>query len=148
MHPRPDPYVPVLDGPRIDSARREPGPERRLPSLHPTEQMRRAKGRLESLSDPPRADTELLAAHGWLAPDGTLYACAFKQHDALGRALGFEHESHVEGAGYCKLSNLEWLVSARYTARALTDAQWATIEAWYVSNDFPQAHFLRLVAMQ
>jgi hypothetical protein len=107
--------------------------------------MRLAKGRLERVTSPPLVDRELLAMHGWLSPGGDLYPCAFKDHDVLCRALGYAHESVIENAGYCKLSNLEWLVSPRYCARELTDAQWTTIERWYDSNEFPQAHFLRLV---
>ena len=82
--------------------------------------------------------------HGWLAPSGDLYPCAFTAHEALCLALGFAHESAIEGAGYCKLSNLAWLVQSGYRSQPLTDAQWATIERWYDVNGFPQAHFLRL----
>ena len=55
-------------------------------------------------------------------------------------------ESAIEQAGFCKLTNLEWLVSARYCPRSLTDAQWATIERWYMRNGFAETHFLRLTA--
>jgi hypothetical protein len=119
-------------------------PEKRVPSLRATAEMRAAKGRLETLRQPAREDTELLATHGWLAPDGRLYACGYTDHDALCRLLGFEHESEIENAGWCKLANLEWLVQPKYCARVLTEDQWSTIEHWYARNGFPEAHFLRI----
>jgi hypothetical protein len=136
--------VPVLDGPTGAEDGSRALAAHRWPPLQPTDEMRCAKGRLERLVDPPLQDSELLAMHGWLAPDGTLYSCGYRCHDALGQRLGFAHESDIEQAGYCKLSNLEWLVAARYCPRALTEAQWDTIERWYTRNAFPQAHFLRL----
>lgn len=140
-------YVPVLDGPAA-SPFEVPAPvaDRRLPPLLPTPEMRQAKGRLEAVQEVPTKDEELLAMNGWLAPDGTLYSCGYRTHDPLCRALGFEHESTIEQAGYCKLSQLEWLISPRYCPRELTEAQWATIERWYERNGFPQAHFLKLAS--
>lgn len=140
-------YVPVLDGPAASPMEaRLPAADRRLPPLLPTPEMRQAKGRLEAVVDVPTCDGELLAMNGWLAPDGTLYSCGYRTHDRLCRALGFAHESGLEQAGYCKLSQLEWLVSPRYCPRELTEAQWATIERWYERNGFPQAHFLKLAS--
>lgn len=138
--------IPYLDGPDIA---RQPvlgcnSTEGRHAGLTPTEAMREAKGRLENIRSNPVVDKELLASHGWLSPDGALYACGYKAHDMLCRMLGYEHESAIENAGFCKLSNLEWLVSARFCARELTEAQWQTIEEWYNRNRFPEAHFLRL----
>jgi hypothetical protein len=140
-------FVPVLDGPATSSYEAPmPVADRRLPPLLPTPEMRQAKGRLEAVGEVPTRDAELLAMNGWLAPDGTLYSCGYRTHDPLCRALGFVHESALEQAGYCKLSQLEWLVSPRYCPRELTEAQWATIERWYERNGFPQAHFLKLAS--
>ena len=140
-------YVPVLDGPAAVSAEElRPAVDARVPPLLPTAEMRAAKGRLEPVLDPPTRDADLLSMNGWLAPDGALYSCGYRTHDLLCRVLGFTHESAIEQAGFCKLTNLEWLVSARYCPRALTDAQWATLERWYVRNGFPETHFLRLTA--
>lgn len=113
-------------------------------TLTPTQRMRDAKGWLEVVENPPRADDQLLAIHGWLAPDGTLFACAWEKHNELATALGFSHESEIESAGYCKLSQLKWLVNPRYCARRLTRAQWKTIEEWYERNGYPEEHFIRL----
>jgi hypothetical protein len=138
--------IPFLDGP--DTGRHvvlgSTRLESRLSRLTPTAEMKKAKGRLEAFGDPPTEDRELLASHGWLSPDGRLYACGYKDHDTLCRMLGYEHEAAIESAGYCKLSNLEWLVSPRFCARELTEAQWETIENWYNKNHFPEAHFMRL----
>jgi hypothetical protein len=140
-------YVPVLDGPEAATAHElRPFVDTRVPPLLPTAEMRAARGRLEAVLDPPLRDQECLSMNGWLAPDGTLYPCGYKTHDLLCRVLGFAHESGIEQAGFCKLTNLEWLVSARYCPRTLTDAQWATIERWYARNGFPQSHFMRLTA--
>ena len=140
-------FVPILDGPAASPNEDRPAPrDTRLPPLLPTPEMRQAKGRLESVGEVPTRDEELLAMNGWLAPDGTLYSCGYRTHDALCRALGFAHESGLEQAGYCKLSQLEWLVSARYCPRALTEAQWATIERWYARNGFAQTHFMKLTS--
>lgn len=138
--------IPFLDGPDVA---RQPfvestSKEARPSGLTPTEAMREAKGRLENIGSTPIVDKDLLASHGWLSPDGALYACGYKAHDMLCRLLGYEHESAIENAGFCKLSNLEWLVSARFCARELTEAQWETIEDWYSRNNFPEAHFVRL----
>lgn len=139
-------HIPFLDGP--DVARTgmvvTNRAESRLSKLTPTAEMRRAKGKLEAIGRPPAEDRELLASHGWLSPEGNLYACGYKDHDTLCRLLGFERESAIENAGYCKLSNLEWLVSPRFCARELTEAQWETIERWYSRNNFSEAHFVRL----
>lgn len=138
-------HVPFLDGPGTPQVD-DPWllQESRLPPLLPTAEMRAAKGRLEPVQDPPTEDEDLLAMNGWLAPDGTLYTCGYKTHDALCRILGFKHESELEQAGFCKLANLEWLVSPRYCPRELSEAQWGTIERWYERNRFPQAHFMKL----
>jgi hypothetical protein len=99
-------FVPFLDGPAASPIEDRPAPrDTRLPPLLPTPEMRQAKGRLESVGEVPTRDDELLAMNGWLAPDGTLYSCGYRTHDALCRALGFVHESGLEQAGYCKLSN-------------------------------------------
>lgn len=140
-------FVPVLDGPAaLPADELRPSVEARVPRLLPTAEMRAAKGRLEPVLDPPLRDEECLSVNGWLAPDGALYSCGYKSHDQLCRVLGFAHESAIEQAGFCKLTNLEWLVSARYCPRSLTDAQWATIERWYMRNGFAETHFLRLTA--
>ena len=140
-------FVPVLDGPAaLPADELRPSVEARVPRLLPTAEMRAAKGRLEPVLDPPLRDEECLSMNGWLAPDGALYSCGYKSHDQLCRVLGFAHESAIEQAGFCKLTNLEWLVSARYCPRSLTDAQWATIERWYMRNGFAETHFLRLTA--
>jgi hypothetical protein len=139
-------HIPFLDGPDI-GRQMIIGPKRaesRVSRLTPTNEMKKAKGRLEAIGDPPLEDIELLACHGWLSPEGNLYACGYKDHDTLCRMLGYQHEAAIESAGYCKLSNLEWLVSPRFCARELTEAQWETIENWYNSNNFPEAHFMRL----
>lgn len=145
---RPAHFVPVLDGPFYadDSVGTHDTPpsDKRIPSLRVTAEMRAAKGRLETLRTRPREDTELLATHGWLCPEGHLYSCGYTDHDALCRLLGFEHESEIENAGWCKLANLEWLVQPRYCARVLSEDQWSTIERWYARNGFPEAHFLRI----
>lgn len=112
--------------------------------LEPTEMMRRAKSWVEAISHPPVAERSMLAMHGWLSPAGELFACGWQKHDDLARALGFLHQSEIEGAGYCKLSNLEWLVAPRYRTRELTEAQWETIGDWYEQNGFPEEHYLRL----
>lgn len=121
-----------------------PERERKLPPLMPTEEMRKAKAWLERIATPPQPDDELLAIHGWLEPEGRLYACGWEKHNELTKALGFGHESEVEAAGYCKLSALAWLVGPKYCQKGLTEAQWATIERWYARNGFPEEHFLRL----
>jgi len=112
--------------------------------LAPTEEMRKAKAWLEVIKRPPEPDEQLLAIHGWLSPTGELYACGWEKHNDLTRALGFQHESEIEEAGFCKLSQLNWLVQARYCDQSLTAAQWTTIERWYARNGFPEEHFLRL----
>ena len=109
-----------------------------------TDEMLAAKAWLENIEVPPLADERLLAIHGWLSPDGALYACGWEKHDVLTAALGFEHESAIEAAGYCKLTALKWLVGPRYCRSGLTDDQWETIEQWYERNGFPEEHFLRL----
>ena len=123
-------------------------PKRPGVSLVPTDEMRAAKAWLEKLEKPVRQDTELLAMHGWLSPEGKLYACGWKKHDELTSALGFAHESDIEAAGYCKLSQLKWLVQPRYAQQGINDAQWCTIEKWYQRNGFPEEHFMRLCALQ
>jgi len=140
-------FVPFLDGPgTVPNEELRPSIAARVAPLLPTAEMRAAKGQLEAVLDPPIRDDECLSMNGWLAPDGTLYSCGYKTHDLLCRVLGFAHESEIEQAGFCKLTNLEWLVSARYCPRSLTEAQWATIERWYVRNSFPATHFLKLTA--
>jgi len=114
--------------------------------LMATEEMLAAKAWLENVAVPPRADPALLAIHGWLSPDGTLYSCGWEQHNELTAALGYRHESLIEADGYCKLSALRWLVEPRYCQNGLSEQQWATIERWYESNRFPEEHFLRLCA--
>jgi hypothetical protein len=114
--------------------------------LVPTDAMRRAKSSLAVNQGKPIEDRELLAMHGWLSPDGTLYACEFEKHGTLADALGYDHESKIERAGYVKLTQLKWLVEARYCGESLTAAQWETIERWYEKNDFPEEHFIRLTA--
>lgn len=116
----------------------------RRPKLEPTEAMRRAKAWVEAISHPPVPEKSMLAMHGWLSPEGDLYACGWQKHDELARALGFLHQSEIEGAGYCKLSSMEWLVAPRYRARELTEQQWETISEWYEKNGFPEEHYLRL----
>jgi hypothetical protein len=112
--------------------------------LMATEEMRAAKAWLENVRVPAQPDPDLLAIHGWLSPDGTLFACGWEQHNELTAALGFRHESEIEAAGYCKLTALRWLVETRYCQHGLTENQWATIEKWYARNGFPEEHFLRL----
>lgn len=119
----------------------------RVVALLPTDEMRAAKVWLETIASPPTVDDDLLAIHGWLCPAGKLYACGWEKHNDLTRALGYAHESDIEKAGFCKLSQLRWLVQPRYCARPLTDAQWGTIERWYEKNGFPEEHFLRLTAL-
>lgn len=118
----------------------------RLTGLIATERMRKNKGLLERDSDELIVDRELLACHGWLAPTGELYPCAFKGHDRLAVRLGSTHKE-LEEQGYIKLANLKWLVEARYRSKEVTDQQWRTIEAWYERNGFPEAHFLRLITL-
>ena len=118
--------------------------KRRGVSLVPTDEMRDAKAWLERLEDPVKPDRDLLATHGWLDPEGLLYASGWEKHNELTRALGFTHESDIEDAGYCKLSQLKWLVGPRYCKKGVTDEQWSTIEKWYQRNGFPEEHFLRL----
>jgi hypothetical protein len=113
-------------------------------ALVPTEEMRKAKGWIEVIKKPPEPARELTVIHGWLSPEGVLFACAWEKHNELTKALGFSHESEIENAGYCKLSQLKWLVQKRYCANGLTEAQWATIEQWYARNGFPEEHFMRL----
>lgn len=115
--------------------------------LQPTDEMRRAKAWIEAIQCPPEPDHELLATHGWLSPDGILYACGWKQHDKLTLALGFKHEAEIEEAGFCKLTQVRWLVEPRYCGTGLTDRQWQTIERWYERNGFPDEHFMRLGAL-
>lgn len=112
--------------------------------LRPTEEMKRAKGWVERISKPPVPDNDLLATHGWLSPSGELFACGWEKHTELSRAMGFSHDSEVEAAGYCKLTQLNWLVSPKYCACPLTMEQWKTIEKWYEKNRFPEEHFIRL----
>jgi len=116
----------------------------RTVKLVPTDRMRQAKGWIEKISQPPEEDKELLAIHGWLSPDGKLYACSFKSHDVLCKALGFNHESEIENAGFCKLTEMAWCVAPRYSKVGLTPEQWRTIEQWYDSNDLPDSHYMRL----
>ena len=116
-------------------------------SLLPTDEMRRAKRWLEVIQNPPQPDQDLLAIHGWLSPKGVLYACAWEKHNELTAALGFRHESEIEQSGFCKLSQLKWLVEPRYCEHGVTAAQWETIERWYEKNGFPDEHFMRLGAL-
>ena len=116
-------------------------------ALLPTDEMRAAKAWLEVVETPARPDTELLAMHGWLSPDGQLFACGWQKHNELTAALGYRHESELEAAGYCKLSQLQWLVGHRYCQNGLTEKQWETIERWYERNGFPEEHFLRLSSL-
>lgn len=112
--------------------------------LIPTNRMRQAKGWVERIAEPPVEDAQLLAIHGWLSPEGKLYACSFKCHDLLCKALGYRHESDIENAGFCKLSEMAWCVAPRYRKVGLTSEQWATIERWYDNNDLPDSHYMRL----
>lgn len=114
--------------------------------LVPTEEMRRARLWLEKIEEPPLPDKELLSVHGWLSPEGELYACGWERHDELTKALGYRHESDIEEAGFCKLSRLTWLVQPRYCKSGLTESQWETIERWYDRNGFCESHYLRLAA--
>jgi hypothetical protein len=116
-------------------------------ALLATEEMRGAKAWLEVIEKPPVPDNELLAIHGWLSPEGILYACGWERHNELTEALGYRHESDIEKAGYCKLTQLKWLVGPRYCERGLTNEQWETIEKWYERNGFPEEHFIRLSAI-
>ena len=140
-HAQPNLALHDEENPRLSPSRQPQG----LPLLA-TEEMRVAKAWLEKVEIPAQQDTALLAIHGWLSPEGALYACGWEQHNVLTAALGFRHESDIEGAGYCKLSALRWLVQPRYCQTGLTEAQWETIERWYERNGFPDEHFLRLCA--
>ena len=118
----------------------------RLTGLIATEEMREKKGVLERGTDELLVDRDLLACHGWLAPSGELYPCAYKGHDRLAARLGSTHKE-IEERGYIKLANLKWLVEARYRSKEVTDDQWKTIESWYERNGFPEAHLLRLITL-
>ena len=134
--------VPTLDQDVDLTSETRGGPK----GLVATEEMRCASTGIGNQEGKVVADTELLAMHGWLAPDGSLYACALKTHTALAIKLGYRHESAIEKAGYVKLANLRWLVQPRYRERELTTEQWGAIESWYTRNGFPAAHFLKLMA--
>lgn len=83
----------------------------------------------------------LHAIHGWLSPQGELFACGFKQHDILIQLLGFQYELHAENAGWCKLCNMQWLVDPRYLGKPLSRQQLSSIKRWYQLNGFPVSHY-------
>ena len=116
-------------------------------NLLPTDEMREAKLWVEQILVPPTPVSDLLAMHGWLAPSGQLFACGWEKHNELTTVLGFKHESEIEQAGFCKLTQLRWLVEPRYCENGLQAAQWETIERWYERNKFPDEHFQRLCAL-
>lgn len=113
---------------------------RRLPG-QPSEAMLRSKGVLTARYEARdfRQDDGLVfhAINGWLDPEGKLYPCPPKQHDPLIVYLGFRFEYEAEDAGWCKLSNLRWLLGRRHGNRGLTTPQKRTLEQWHWTNGFP-----------
>jgi hypothetical protein len=80
-------------------------------------------------------DPHCLSINGWLASDGILYACRWRQHKSICKALDITTEAQMERAGYIKLTNMNWLLEDRYTPCKLTPEQITTIKRWYESNE-------------
>lgn len=86
-------------------------------------------------------DTRLLSINAWLASNGDLYACAWRNHHAVLNHFEIRSELEAEKAGFIKLSDMHWHVEARYESLTVTANQLATIEKWHEDNDLSKLYF-------
>lgn len=109
--------------------------------LSPTHSMKRYEFELPEVITTLIHDRKLLSINGWLNPEGDLYSCRFRQHNGILRALNVISESELESKGFIKLTNMKWLVEARYLEKDITEAQKETIHQWFVSNNLDLDNF-------
>lgn len=86
-------------------------------------------------------DRQLLAANGWLSPDGKLFSCPYRHHSYLTVNLGHNSEADLEQIGWIKLSQNRFLLNSRYAEIVITPEQQETIAAWHASNELSTEYF-------
>lgn len=86
-------------------------------------------------------DTRLLSINAWLATNGDLYACAWRNHHAVLNHFEIRSEMEAEKAGFIKLSDMHWHVEARYESLTITPYQLETIKKWHEDNDLSKFYF-------
>jgi hypothetical protein len=91
-------------------------------------------------------DTRLLSINAWLAANGDLYACAWRNHHAVLNHFEIRSELEAEKAGFLKLSDMHWHVEARYESLTITSYQIETIEKWHEDNGLSKVYFENCLA--
>lgn len=105
--------------------------------LEPTPAMRNASAMLGTQGYSLTANENFAVMNCWLSPEGDMYPCIYKAHQALLVALGFSDDSEMEDAGWIKLTRLRWCVTEVEAPLGVTDAQWSTIARWLELNQYP-----------
>lgn len=109
--------------------------------LYPTMRMKQFNGNLPQTLEVLVEDNRLLSINGWLSPEGTLYACRWRQHRYVTLALDMISEGEMERSGFIKLTNMKWLVEDRYCPSQITPKQIETITNWFLLNELDQLSF-------
>jgi len=69
-----------------------------------------------------------LTINAWLASNGDLYACAWRNHHTVLNYFEIRSELEAGKAGFIKLSDMHWHVEARCESLTITVRQLAIIE--------------------
>ena len=86
-------------------------------------------------------DERLLSVNGWLAPDGILYTCRWREHDLAISLFDVDSRFELLAKGYVPLSQMRF--NLKHLSNQVNLQVFETIQSWHKVNNLNSERFDR-----